>query len=84
MIAFARSLELLRENRYVDYKQVGLNYQLYSCEVSTNFTENLSIGLSRYLWRRWLIASYLMDKSEENSEPSQTYKKELFAKILNG
>ena len=49
MTAFARSLELLRENRYVDYKQVGLNYQLYSCEVSTNFTENLPIGLSRYL-----------------------------------
>ena len=45
MTAFTRSLELLRENRYVDYKQVGLNYQLYSCEVSTNITENLPMRL---------------------------------------
>ena len=33
MAAFKKSLELLRGNRCVDYKQLGLNYQLYSCEV---------------------------------------------------
>ena len=40
MAAFVKSWELLRGNRCVDYKQLGLNYQLYSCEVNINFVLN--------------------------------------------
>lgn len=36
MMNFEESLSLLRGNRFVDYKQLGLKYQLYSCEILTN------------------------------------------------
>ena len=41
MDSLIKSLELLRGNRFVDYKQLGLNYQLYSCEVNINFMIHL-------------------------------------------
>ena len=41
MDSLTKSLELLRGNRFVDYKQLGLNYQLYSCEVNINFMIHL-------------------------------------------
>ena len=49
MTAFKKSLELLRGNRCVDYKQLGLNYQLYSCEVRTNFIISFTGALFRTL-----------------------------------
>ena len=49
MAAFKKSLELLREHRFVDYKQLGLNYQLYSCEVRTNFIISFRGALFRAL-----------------------------------
>ena len=37
MDSLKKSLELLHGHRFVDYKQLGLDYQLYSCEVKINF-----------------------------------------------
>lgn len=34
--AFEKTFDLLRGNRFVDYRQLGYNYQLYACEVLTN------------------------------------------------
>ncbi|XP_012556954.2 neutrophil cytosol factor 2 isoform X1 [Hydra vulgaris] len=33
---FQKTNELLRGNRMVDYRQLGLNFQLYQCEILTN------------------------------------------------
>lgn len=39
---FEQSFEKLRGNRFVDYRQLGFKYQLYSCEVCIVYTESLA------------------------------------------
>jgi len=34
---FEKSFTLLRGNKFVDYRQLGFNFQLYSCEVRKIF-----------------------------------------------
>ena len=36
--SFEKSLVLLRGNKFVDYRQLGFNFQLFACEVRFSFT----------------------------------------------
>ena len=43
MLDFETTLKNLRGNLLIDYKQLGLQYKLYSCEVSISLQLHLSV-----------------------------------------
>lgn len=64
---FEKTFELLRGNKFVDYRQLGFKYQLYSCEVLTNLAA-VNIKLGKIEKAKEYLVKAFENKSEKRHE----------------
>lgn len=64
---FEKTFELLRGNKFVDYRQLGFKYQLYSCEVLTNLAA-VNVKLGKLEKAKEYLVKAFENKSEKRHE----------------